>query len=184
MHDSSTASALVISLCVIDVYTHACVRAHSRVHTHTHTHSHMGSGDSSMVRVPNSDSSDLWFKLMGLSPYRSGRIIFLSRVNFLCQLLFSYPFQPHVPTVGYCKKSCSFCQKCRWQVTAKHTCTLPTWLCMKWHAAWLYGVHITYQCCVSTTLQWIFKKCYKKLVIHIESHVRTVSLLKSGYKSD
>ena len=26
------------------------------------------------------------------------------------------------------KRSRSFCQKCRWQVTAKHTCTLPMWL--------------------------------------------------------
>ena len=27
----------------------------------------------------------------------------------------------------------SFCQKCRWQVTAKQAYTLRMWLCMKWH---------------------------------------------------
>ena len=30
-----------------------------------------------------------------------------------------------------CKISRSFCQKCSWQVTAKHACTLYLWLCMK-----------------------------------------------------
>ena len=30
-----------------------------------------------------------------------------------------------------CKRSQSFCQKCRWQVTAEHTYTLHMWLCMK-----------------------------------------------------
>ena len=30
----------------------------------------------------------------------------------------------------------SFCQKRRWQVTAKHTCTLRMWLCMQWHVVW------------------------------------------------
>ena len=34
-----------------------------------------------------------------------------------------YPFHPRVTTVAR-KKSRSFCQKCRWQVTAKHAYTL------------------------------------------------------------
>ena len=39
----------------------------------------------------------------------------------------------------------------------------------------------SYVSTASTSLQWIFKKmCYKKLVTHVESHVSTVSLLKSG----
>ena len=29
------------------------------------------------------------------------------------------------------KRSRSFCQKCRWQVTAKHAYTLHMWLCLK-----------------------------------------------------
>ena len=67
-------------------------------------------------------------KVLGSNPAgrSSGRVIF-SRVNFLCCLLFRYPFHPHVTTVA-CKRSQSFCQKCRWQVTAKHTYALPMWL--------------------------------------------------------
>ena len=65
---------------------------------------------------------------------------------------------------------------------------------------WLYGVDRTcaktaavsqgtsHASAVSTPLWWIFKKTrYKKLVIHIESHVSAVSLLESGeqrYKSN
>ena len=37
------------------------------------------------------------------------------------------------------KKPKIFCQKCRFQVTAKHTCTLPTWLWMKWHCKLVHG---------------------------------------------
>ena len=79
--------------------------------------------------------------------------------------------------VGFChritavarKRSPSFCQKCRWQVTAKHAYTLRMWLCMKWHGAWLYGVHRTYteraavSCgtghasAVSTPFRWVFR---------------------------
>ena len=56
---------------------------------------------------------------------------------------FWYPFCPRVTAVAH-KRSRSFCQKCRWQVTAKHAYTItyvPVWLCMKRHGAWLYGVH-------------------------------------------
>ena len=47
---------------------------------------------------------------------------FFSRVNFLCWLLFGYPFHPYVTAVAH-KRSRLFCQKCRWQITAKHTYT-------------------------------------------------------------
>ena len=54
------------------------------------------------------------------------------------------------------------------QDTAKHACSLRMWLCVKWHSAWLYGVHRTrrngnrfmrHQPCqrLSTPLRWIFK---------------------------
>ena len=79
-------------------------------------------------------------KVAGLNPCRSGGRIFFSRVNFLCWLLFRYPFHPRVTAVA-CKRPRSFCQKCRWQVTAKHAYTLHMWLCMKWYGTWLYGVH-------------------------------------------
>ena len=51
--------------------------------------------------------------------------------NFLCWLLLQYLFHLYV-TAAVCKRSWSFCQKCRWQVTAKHTCTLCMWLWIKW----------------------------------------------------
>ena len=47
-----------------------------------------------------------------------GGRIFFSRVDFLCWLLVRYPFHPLVTTIAR-KRSRSFCQKCRWQVTAK-----------------------------------------------------------------
>ena len=127
-------------------------------------------GDSSVVRAPDSRLK--------------GRGIFFSRVDFLCWLLFRY------------KRSRSFCQKCRWQVTAKHAYTLRMWLCMKWHGAWLYGVHRTcaemaavscgtsHASAVSTPLRWILKKTrYKKLVTHVEPQASAVSLLKRAENS-
>ena len=63
------------------------------------------------------------WKVTGSNPCWNGGRIFFSRVDFLCWLLFRYPFHPRVTTVAR-KKSRSFCQKCRWQVTAKHAYTL------------------------------------------------------------
>ena len=80
---------------------------------------------------------------------------------------------PCVTAVAH-KRSQSFCQKCRWQVTPKHAYTLRMWLCMKWHGAWLYGVHRTctetaavscgtsHASAVSTPLWWILKKEKKR----------------------
>ena len=79
-------------------------------------------------------------KVTGSNPCWSGGRIFFSRVNFLCWLLFRYLFHPCVTTVAR-KRPRSFYEKRRWQVTAKHAYTLRMWLCMKWHGAWLYGVH-------------------------------------------
>ena len=109
------------------------------------------------------------WKVAGSKPCRSGGRIFFSMVDFLCWLLFRYPFHPSVTAIA-CKRSRSFCQKCRWQVTAKHAYTLCIWLCMKWHGAWLHGVHRTctktaavscgtsHASTVSTLLWWILKK--------------------------
>ena len=82
------------------------------------------------------------WKVAGSNPCRSGGIILFSMVNFLCWLSFRYPFHPRVTAVAR-KRSRSFCQKCRWQVTAKHAYTLSMWLCMMWHGVWLHGVHRT-----------------------------------------
>ena len=62
-------------------------------------------------------------KVAGSNPGRSGMRIFFSGVDFLCWLLFWYLFHPRVTAVAR-KRSWSFCQKCRWQVTAKHPYTL------------------------------------------------------------
>ena len=67
------------------------------------------------------------WKVAGSNPCWNGGRIFFSRVDFLCWLLFRYSFHPRVTTVAR-KRSRSFCQKCRCQVTAKHAYTLPMWL--------------------------------------------------------
>ena len=67
------------------------------------------------------------WKVAGSNPCWNGGRIFFSRVDFLCWLLFRYPFHPRVTTVAR-KKSRSFCQKCKWQVTAKHAYTLHMWI--------------------------------------------------------
>ena len=91
------------------------------------------------------------WKVMGLNPCRSSGIIFFSSVNFLCWLLFQYLFHPRVTAVAS-KRSQSLCQKCRWQVTAKHASTLHMWLCMKWHGIRLCGVHRT--CWEGSSFMW------------------------------
>ena len=49
------------------------------------------------------------WKVAGSNPCWNGGRIFFSRVDFLCWLLFRYPFHPRVTTVAR-KKSRSFCQ--------------------------------------------------------------------------
>ena len=77
-------------------------------------------------------------KVPGSSPGRRGGRISFSRVNCLCWLLFRYPFHTRVTAVAI-KRSRSFCQKCRWHVTDKHTYTLPMWIWMKWHCNLVHG---------------------------------------------
>ena len=77
-------------------------------------------------------------KVSGSSPGRSSGKILFSKVNFLCRLLFRHPFHPRATAVAR-ERSRSFCQRCRWQVTAKHACTLGMWLCMKRHCKLEHG---------------------------------------------
>ena len=65
-----------------------------------------------------------------ITPAQYSHTPYLYRVHHTCTI------QSHTLSVPS-----SFCQKCKWQVTAKHAYTLRMWLCMKWHGAWLYGVH-------------------------------------------
>ena len=67
-----------------------------------------------------------------ISDLSSGRRMF-SKINFLSWLSFwQHLFHPCV-TAAACKRSWLFCQRCKWQVTAKHTCTIHMWLWIKWH---------------------------------------------------
>ena len=98
-------------------------------------------------------------KVTGSSSGRSGRRIFFSRVSFLCWLLFPYPFHPRVTTAAHDRSQPS-CQGCKWQFTAIHTCTLRTWLCMKWR-------DMVHGCTLHT------KRTETTAVSHGTSHVRT-----------
>ena len=116
---------------------------------------------------------------------------FSSPGSTFCADSFSVSVPSRVTAVAR-KRSRSLCQKCRWQVTAKHACTLRMWLYMKRHSAWLYGVHRTRrggssfmwhqpcQRCKYTTSVDIQKKRYKKLLTPVESHASAVNLLESG----
>ena len=134
-------------------------------------------------------------KVAGSNPCRSGGRIFFSRVDFLYQLLFQYPFHPRVTAVAR-KRSRSFCQKCRWQVTAKNThtpyvCGLHevTWGMVVWCTQNLrrdgcsFMWHQPCQRCKYTTSVDIQKTCYKKQVTHVEPHASAVSLLKRAENS-
>ena len=119
------------------------------------------------------------WKVVGLNPCRSGRRIFFSRVNFLSWLLFRYPFHTSVTTVAH-KRPQSFCLKCRWQVTAKHAYTWHMWLCMKWHGAWLYGVHRMCQGGSSFTWHQPCQRCkYTTSVDSQKCTIKSYSLMQN-----
>ena len=101
-----------------------------------------------------------------------------------CADSFRYPF--HITALAR-KRSLSFCQKCRWLVTARHACTIYIWLCMKWHGmvhgCMVYTEHAetaavsrgtnyvtTKQCCKYITSAGIPNGPYKARVIHLGSH--------------
>ena len=145
--------------------------------------SQRGSGISQWLKRRTRDS-----KVPGSSPGRSGGRTFFSRVNFLCWLLFRYPFHRNVSAVAR-KRSRSSRQKCRWQVTAKYTYTLPMWLWMKWHCklenGWMVYTELAPRrqqfhvapamqqpkSAVNTPLPWILKNTrYKKIQSLIQNH--------------
>ena len=89
-----------------------------------------------------------------------------------CADLFRYLFHPCVTAVAR-KRSQSFCQMSRWQVTAKHAYILHMWLCMKWHGAWLYGVRRT--CWDSSSFMWHqpCRRCKYTTSVDIQNHAIT-----------
>ena len=92
----------------------------------------MGQESNSVVRA-----LDLWSKGSWFESWQKQLENFLLQ-DQLSVLLFLYLFHLCVSAVA-CKRSWSFCQKCRWQITAKHTCTLPLWLWMHWHCKLVNG---------------------------------------------
>ena len=111
-------------------YSHCAVRelvwhglgVRAEITQHAHSEHHLGAGIAQWLEHRTRD-----WKVAGSNPCWNGGRIFFSRVDFLCWLLFRYPFHPRVTTVAR-QKSRSFCQKCRWQVTAKHAYTLRMWI--------------------------------------------------------
>ena len=89
-----------------------------------------GERDSSAVRAPDS-----WLKGRGFESPQERRKNFLLQGQLSVLTLISVSVPRCVTTIAR-KRSRSFCQKCRWQVTAKRTYTLRMWLYMKWHGAW------------------------------------------------
>ena len=77
-------------------------------------------------------------KVPGSSPGRSGGVNFPLRGQLSVLTLISVFVPPRVTAVAR-KRSRSFCPKCRWQVTPKHTYTLPMWISMKWHCNRMHG---------------------------------------------
>ena len=134
-------------------------------HTSSHLLYNMGGEDSLVVERRTRDR-----KVAGSSPGRSGGRNFFSLVILLRWRLFRYPFHPRVTAVAR-NRSPWFCQKCKWQVTAKHTRTLGMWPrnlvldCIvyterepEWQQFHVAPAMWQPHSAVSTPLPWIFKK--------------------------
>ena len=74
-----------------------------------------------------------WLKGRGFESLQERRenLLLQGQLSFCADSYFGIRSTPGVTAVAR-KRSRSFCQKCRWQVTAQ-TYTLRMWLCMKWH---------------------------------------------------
>ena len=83
---------------------------------------------------------DLWSKWRGFKSPPEWWKNFLLQGQLSVQTLILVSIPPPVTAVARKnKRSQSFCQKCRWLVTAKSTCTLHMWLWMKWHCKLVHG---------------------------------------------
>ena len=119
-------------------------------------------------------------KFAGSNPCRKRWQNFHLHVNFLCWLLFRCLFHPPNPlfTAVARKRPRSFCQKCRWQVTSKHACTLRMWLCMKWHGACVYGVHRTRRDGSSFMSHQPCQRCKYTTSVDIQKHaIKSYSIM-------
>ena len=93
------------------------------VNMYRYTCSSWGAGIAKWLEHQTCDWKDA-----GLSPSRSSRRMFFSRVNFLCWLC--------ITTVAGTRAG-SFCQKCRWLNT--HVLYIITWLQIKCHCKLVHG---------------------------------------------
>ena len=113
------------------------------------------------------------WKVAGSNPcHEQWEFFFLQGRLSVLTVLFWYPFHPCVTEVAH-KRSWSFCQKCRWQVTAKHAYTLRrlfhevTWSVVVWCTQDLrrdscsFMWHQPCQRCNYTTSMDIQKTSYK-----------------------
>ena len=115
-------------------------------------------------------------------------LLFSSPDQLSVLTLFRYPFHLHVAAVAR-KRSQSFCQKCRWQVTAKHAYTVRMWLCMKW-LDMLHGSMVYTECAETAAVSRgtsqvapkqgckYFGGYSKRAVTHSESHATKAQLLR------
>ena len=81
-----------------------------------------GERDSSVVTAPDS-----WSRGPGFESPQERRENFLLQGHLSVLTLISMSVPPLVKDPGH------LCQMYRWQVTARHTCTLSKWLWKKWH---------------------------------------------------
>ena len=125
-----------------------------------------GGGDSSVVRA-----TDSWSKGRGFESLQERRENFLLQGQLsVLTLYFGIRSTPVLPAVAR-KRPRLFCQKCRWQVTAKHAYTLCLWLCMKWYGAWLYGVHRTHRDGSSFMWHQPCQRCKYTALVDIQKRV-------------
>ena len=87
--------------------------------------------DSSAVRAPDS-----WSKGHGFKSQQERWENFLIQGQLPVLISVSVP---HRVNAAACKRSWSFCQKCRWRVTAKHTCTLYKCWDDRWQVGTIYS---------------------------------------------
>jgi len=113
--------------------------------------------------------ADLWSKGLRSESLQEWWDNFLLQGQLPVLTLISVSVPPHVTAVAR-KRSWSFCQKCRWQVTAKHAYTFCicgfAWSDMV-HGCMVYteqaktaiSCGTSHGSTISTPLQWIFQKC-------------------------
>ena len=131
----------------------------------------VGSWDSSVVRAPDS-----WLKGHGLESLQVWQENCLLQGQLSVMILISVP----VPLPCYHSstwKTPVILPKVQWQVTAKYTCFLHMWLCMKWNGTWLYGVHRTHQDGSSFMWRQPCQRCKYTTLVDIQKRaIRNYSL--------